>query len=64
MPAVHAEQGVRALDKEMPADPASVKRYLEGKFKDALLDVYEAMKALADASPPKKLAAEAYQLYE
>ena len=64
VPAVHTEQGVRALDKEMPADPASVQRYLEGKFKDALPAAREAMKALADSYPPKKLATEAYHLYE
>lgn len=64
VPAVHTGQGVRALDEEKPADPASVKQYLEGKFKDALPDVYEAMKTLADAYPPRKLAVEAYHLYE
>jgi hypothetical protein len=64
VPAVHTEQGVRALDKEKPADPASVQRYLEGKFRGALPDAYEAMKSLAGALPPKKLATEAYHLYE
>jgi hypothetical protein len=64
VPAVHTEHGVRALDKEKPADPASVQRYLEGKFKDALPEVYEAMKSLAGSYPPKQLAAEAYHLYE
>jgi hypothetical protein len=28
-----------------PADPAGVQRYLEGKFKDALPDAYEAIVA-------------------
>ncbi len=44
--------------------PANVQRYLEGKFKDALPAAYEAMKVLADAFPPKKLAVEAFHLYE
>lgn len=64
VPAVHTAHGVRALDKAKPADPASVQRYLEGKFKDALPEVYEAMKSLAGSCPPKVLAAEAYHLYE
>ncbi len=64
VPAIHTVQGVRALDQGRPADPAGVQRYLDGKFKDALPEVYEAMKALADSCPPRKLAAEAYHLYE
>lgn len=31
--AVHTAHGVRDLDKETPADPTSVQRYLGGKFK-------------------------------
>jgi hypothetical protein len=64
VPAIHTDQGVRALEKERPSNPASVERYLDGKFRDALEDVYEAMKALARAYPPGTLAREAYHLYE
>lgn len=64
VPAVHTEQGVRVLEKKRPSNPANVQRYLDGKFRDALEDVYEAMKALARAYPPGTLAREAYHLYE
>ncbi len=64
VPAIHTDRGVRALEKDKPADPASVQRYLEGKFKDALPEVCEAMRSLAASYPPRELAAEAYRLYE
>jgi hypothetical protein len=39
VPAVQAEEGLRALSKDKPIDPKRVQRYLEGKFDDALEDV-------------------------
>lgn len=64
VPAVHTEAGVRALAKNRPIDPASVQRYLVGKFGDSLEDVYEAMTALAKSRKPADLTGEAYALYE
>jgi hypothetical protein len=64
VPAVRTSEGIRALDKEKPGNPESVARYLEGKFKDHYDDAKAAMEALARSMPPKRLAAEAYRLYE
>lgn len=64
VPAVQTEAGLRALAKDRPIDPASVQRYLIGKFGDALENVYEAMTTLAQSRKPADLAAEAYVLYE
>jgi hypothetical protein len=64
VPVVRAPDGLRALTKDKPDDPAAVTRYLEGKFGAALPDVRAAMNQLAQSRPPKKLAADAYALYE
>jgi hypothetical protein len=64
LPAVRTSEGIRALDKEKPGNPDSVERYLQGKFKDEYDDAKAAMAALARSRRPKKLAAEAYKLYE
>jgi hypothetical protein len=64
VPAVHTKEGLRALEKEKPSDPAAVERYLESKFGDALADARKAMEALAKSRPPAKLAAEGFHLYE
>jgi len=63
VPAVHTENGLRALSKNKPIDPASVERYLAGKFGDALDDTRAAMRALARAHGPAELAHRAYGLY-
>jgi hypothetical protein len=64
VPVVHTPEGLRALSKDKPDDPTAVARYLEGKFGEVLPDVRAAMNQLARSRPPKKLAAEAYALYE
>ena len=61
---MHTPEGLRALSKDKPDDPGAVARYLEGKFGEVLPDVRAAMNQLARSRPPKKLAAEAYALYE
>ncbi len=63
-PAVETEDGLRALAKDKPVDPASVQRYLESKFGDDLDAVRDAMRSLAKSRPPKQLAEQAYALYE
>ena len=63
VPAVHTEDGLRAVTRGAPISPDSVERYLEGKFADALGDVRGAMTALARSYTPAELTASAYTLY-
>lgn len=64
VPAVYTADGLRALAKERPIDPAAVDRYLISKFGDAYRAVYDAMTLLARSRTPAELASEAYALYE
>jgi hypothetical protein len=64
LPAVNTDQGVRAVIKSKPIEPAGVKRYLEGKFGDALPGVRKAMTELADALKPDELARRGFGFYE
>src|SRR5215831_15639517 len=43
VPVTRTEVGLRALSKAKPIEPASVQRYLQSKFGEALDDAYEAM---------------------
>jgi len=62
--AIHTPDGLRATSKDRPIASASVERYLDAKFGDALPAVRKAMETLARSMPPEALAAEAYKLYE
>jgi hypothetical protein len=65
VPVLHTGEGLRAVARgDKPIEPASVQRYLETKFGDALGAVAEAMIDLADSRDPEALADEAYALYE
>jgi hypothetical protein len=64
VPVTSTPDGLRALSKDQPIAPASVSRYLESKFGDALAEVRAAMDRAAKAFPPERLAAEAFHLYE
>ena len=64
VPAVYTRDGLRALDKDKPADPHSVQRYLEQKFGENLPDVRAAMHFLAGSMSPAELSRQAYPLYE
>ena len=64
VPVVSTPAGLRALSKDRPIAPASVERYLAGKFGAALDDVRAAMARLAGSLPPEELAAHAFELYE
>lgn len=64
VPAKNTKDGVRAVVKDRPIDPASVERYLTSKFADSLDDVREAMIELASSYSPEELAVRAYGLYE
>jgi exonuclease I len=64
VPTVRTADGIRAAIKGDPIEPQSVQRYLAQKFGEDLDDAQAAMEALAKAYPPKKLAGEAFELYE
>ena len=64
VPAVHTDDGLRALAKGQPINPDSVSRYLKQKFRESLPDVWGAMETLAKAYRPATLAKQAYALYE
>lgn len=63
VPAINTPDGVRATAKGAPVPPASVQRYLEGKFGAALPEVRRAMEELAAAFPADELEERAYGLY-
>ena len=62
--AVETGEGWRAIDGGRAVSPESVERYLETKFGDDLAAVETALRALARSRPPRRLAEEAYALYE
>ncbi len=64
LPAKNTEEGVRAVVKDQPIDPAAVQTYLEKKFGDDLAAVRDAMADLAGAFDEDALAEAAYGLYE
>ena len=64
VPAVRTTEGLRATHDGKPTDPASVHRYLESKFGEALGDVRAAMAALAKSRTRDDLAESAFALYE
>jgi hypothetical protein len=64
VPVVQTPDGLRALAKEKPINPATVERYLSGKFGPSLDAARRAMADLAGALPPRELAVQAYALYE
>jgi len=64
VPAIQTPDGLRALAKEKPIDPASVDRYLLGKFGDVYKEAHDAMLELARSIQIADLADRAYGLYE
>jgi hypothetical protein len=60
---MHTKNGLRALDKDKPANPASVEKYLVGKFGSHFEVAIEAMHGLARSRTPSQLAAEGFALY-
>lgn len=64
VPVVKTPAGVRAATDGKADDPAAVRRYLEGKFGDALEPAREAMTALARSVPKGELEAKAFGFYE
>ncbi|MFO7958677.1 MAG: hypothetical protein R6X33_16430 [Candidatus Brocadiia bacterium] len=64
MAAKNTEAGVRAVVKDKPIEPAKVRKYLQGKFGDALEEVRAAMRELAECFAPEELEEQSYGLYE
>lgn len=64
VPVAHTPDGLRALSKGKPTDPASVERYLESKFGDGYGAARRVMATLAGAFDPEDLVERAYSLYE
>ena len=64
VPVIRTPEGLRAVVKDRVENPDSVKRYLKEKFGEALPQVQAAMRALAKAYPPERLAEMAFSLYE
>jgi hypothetical protein len=64
IPAKNTEEGVRAVVKDQPIDPASVEKYLRAKFGESYETVRTAMEEVARSFPRQELARKAYMLYE
>ena len=64
VPVVRTPDGLRAVSKGKPGNPASVEKYLASKFGDRLDDVREAMAELAAAHEPGDLNRRGFRLYE
>ena len=64
VPVTRTPEGLRAVVKGRVENPGSVKRYLKEKFGEPLPQVQAAMRSLAKAYPPERLAEIAFSLYE
>jgi hypothetical protein len=64
IPAKRTLEGVRAVVKDAPIDPASVRRYLEQKFGEGYPAALEAMRHLAASRTVDALRTEGFSLYE
>jgi hypothetical protein len=64
IPSKNTADGIRAVVRDKPIDPAAVERYLEKKFGGDLDRVKRAMRDLAESLRPEELSDRAYSLYE
>jgi hypothetical protein len=64
VPVVRTPEGLRAVSKGKPGNPASVEKYLASKFGDRLGDARTAMAELAAACEPADLSWRGFRLYE
>src|SRR4051812_49258692 len=55
VPMVQTPEGLRAVNKGQPGNPAQIDKYLAGKFKDRLEDARQAMAELAATHEPANL---------
>ena len=64
VPVVRTDDGLRAVSKGKPGNPAQIERYLAGKFGERLGDAWQAMAVLAAAHEPADLYRLGFRLYE
>ena len=64
IPAKNTKDGVRAVIRDEPIDPAAVEKYLRNKLGEHYETVRTAMEELARSFPREELAGKAYVLYE
>ena len=64
IPVISTPAGLRAMQEAKPLDPATVERYLAGKFGNSLAEVRAAMQEVASAFSEDELVDAAYHLYE
>ena len=64
IPAVVTVDGLRAMEKGKPSNPASVEKYLKSKFGEHLQAVETAMAELAKSVSKSELAATGFKMYE
>ena len=64
VPVQETDDGLRAVIKDKPIEPAKVEKYLQSKLGDDLEAVRVAMAELAASFDSDELAARAYRLYE
>ena len=64
VPVVRTDDGLRAVSKGKPGNPAQIERYLAGKFGERLGDARQTMATLAAAHEPADLYRLGFRLYE
>ena len=64
LPVVRTPDGLRAVSKGKPGNPASIEKYLADKFGDHLEEARAAMAELAAAHVPVDLNRRGFRLYE
>ena len=64
VPVVKTPEGLRAVSKGKPGNPAQIEKYLAGKFGERLGDARQAMAELAAACEPADLSWRGFRLYE
>jgi hypothetical protein len=64
VPVVRTQDGLRAINKGKPGNPAQVEKYLASKFGDRLQNARAAMANLAAAHEPADLYRRGFRLYE
>ena len=64
VPVVRTPDGLRAVNKRKPGNPAQVEKYLASKFGERLADARAAMAELAAVCEPEDLYRRGFRLYE
>ena len=64
VPVVRTPDGLRAVSRDRPGNPARIETYLAAKFGDRLDEARRAMAELAAAYEPEELRRHGFRLYE